>query len=326
ANGTAALHVALEALGIKPGEEVITTGFTFIASANSILFIGAIPIFADISADTYNIDPRSIREKITKKTKAIMPVHIFGLPADMKAIMEIAEEFDLLVIEDAAQAHGAEIDKQHVGTFGDIACFSLFATKNLTTGEGGVIVTNNEELAEECASIKNHGRGHRKAGYRHFRIGYNFRMTDFTAAIGYKQLQKLPEFLERRRENVQLLRDRLTDHPSLQLQRIPKGFTHANYIFAPVIINANKTPQDYISALQAKNISSRTVYDVPVYKQEAYLTVKNWRWARYVDYPDYSSISNPITDRITQNHFEVPIHPSVTKDQIETIADILINL
>ncbi len=322
-NGTAALHVALEALDIQPGEEIITTGFTFIASSNSILFIGAVPIFADISPETYNIDPDSIRQKISKKTKAIMPVHIFGLPADMKPIMEIAEEYDLYIIEDCAQAHGAKIDGQHVGNFSDIACFSLFATKNLTTGEGGVITTNNEDLAEKCASIKNHGRGRSGASYEHFRVGYNFRMTDYTAAIGLTQLQKLPKFLKHRNENVQLLRKHLVDNPSLHIQKIPKGFTHANYIMAPVIVDGDKTPQDYISTLRANKVSSRTIYDVPAYKQENYLSIKKWRWARFVTYPNYSNVSNPVTERIARSHFEVPIHPGVRKDQIEPIAEIL---
>jgi len=157
-NGTCALHLALVALDIGPKDEVLTTPYTFIASSNSILFTGAIPIFVDINKETYNIDPEKIEEKITDKTKAIMPVHIFGNPCDMKAIGDIAEDRELIIIEDCAQGHGALIDGKHVGNFGDIGCFSFYGTKNLIGGEGGAVVTNSEELSERIKSIKNHGR------------------------------------------------------------------------------------------------------------------------------------------------------------------------
>jgi len=153
-NGTTALHLAMEASPIKPGDEVITTPFTFIATSNSILFTGAVPKFIDIDTNSWNLDPELIEAAITDKTKAIMPVHIYGLAADMKAIRDIAEDRDLFIIEDAAQAHGAKIDGQHVGGFGDIAAFSLYVTKNLIAGEGGVVTTNDDDLAEKVISLK----------------------------------------------------------------------------------------------------------------------------------------------------------------------------
>ncbi|HKZ42050.1 MAG TPA: DegT/DnrJ/EryC1/StrS family aminotransferase, partial [Candidatus Hodarchaeales archaeon] len=157
-NGTMALHLALEALEVDPGSEIITPAFTFIASSNSAAFVGAIPKFADIDSKTFNLDPEKIEAQITRKTKAIMPVHIFGMPANMPAIMEIAKKHNLLVIEDAAQAHGAKIDGKHVGSFGEIGCFSFYVTKNMISGEGGMVVTNDDDLAAKCRSIKNHGR------------------------------------------------------------------------------------------------------------------------------------------------------------------------
>ncbi len=188
-NGTAALHLAFESLDLEPGSEVITSGFTFIASANSISFIGAAPIFGEINNKTWNLDPDQIEKLITPKTKAIMPVHIFGLPANMKEINEVAEKHDLKVLEDAAQGHGGKIDGKHVGNFSDIACFSFYATKNMITGEGGMVVTNNDELADRARSVKNHGRAANTAGgYAHYRIGYNFRAPDYSAAIGRAQL------------------------------------------------------------------------------------------------------------------------------------------
>jgi len=172
-NGTSALHLSLTALGIGPGDEVITTPFTFIASSNAITFNGAIPIFVDIDINTYNIDPEKIREAITDKTRAIMPVHIFGNPSNMKEIMEIANEHDLFVIEDCAQAHDARISGKHLGTFGTLGVFSFYGTKNLIGGEGGAIISNDDELFEKIKSMKNHGRNP-KGGYNHYYIGYNY--------------------------------------------------------------------------------------------------------------------------------------------------------
>ncbi|TFF91225.1 DegT/DnrJ/EryC1/StrS aminotransferase family protein, partial [Candidatus Thorarchaeota archaeon] len=190
-NGTVALSTALDAMGIEPGDEVITSPFTFIASANTIAMMGAIPVFVDIDPRTYNIPPEAIEAAITEETTAIMPVHIFGMPAEMKHIMEIAEEHELLVIEDACQAHGAEIDGKKVGSFGHVSAFSFYATKNMMTGEGGMITTDDEEIHDRCLMIKNHGRG-KQGGYSHYRIGFNNRMMDLVSAIGLEQLKRLP--------------------------------------------------------------------------------------------------------------------------------------
>ncbi len=319
-SGTTALHVALEAVGIQPGDEVITTPFTFIASSNAILFVGGIPVFADIDPETYNIDPESIKKKITPKTKAIMPVHIFGLPANMKAIKEIAEDHDLLVIEDCAQAHGATIDGKKVGSFGDIAAFSFYATKNMMSGEGGIVLTNNEELIENAKAIKNHGRG-AHGGYQYYRIGYNFRMMDLVAAIAVNQLKKLPGFLEARRKNVEHLVSIIGELDGIEIQKEPKGYRSAWHVFGPRLISTKVSRDELIDQLRKADIGARTLYSIPCYAQPAYKDIKNWRWAKFVQYPDYSKVSCPNAELVGNQHFELPIHPRVTDEQIEYIGN-----
>ena len=322
ANGTAALHLSLEALGIKPGDEVITTAFTFIASSNSILFVGGIPVFADVDIKTYNLDPDAVKKSITEKTKAILVVHLFGLPTDMKAIREIADEYGLYIIEDCAQAHGAKIDGKHIGNFGDIAAFSLYATKNMIAGEGGLVSTNNKELAEKVISLKNHGRGP-EGGYKHYRVGYNLRMTDMQAAIALAQLKKLPKMLEIRHRNAKILREYVDEIDILEPQYVPDGFVHSNYIFAPHIINSHITPSEIISELKRHGISSRQIYSVPTYKQHAYTNIREWRWAACVKYPDYSSYNLKNTEVLCSSHFEIPVHAGVTEDEAVYIGETL---
>ncbi|MHA1505717.1 MAG: DegT/DnrJ/EryC1/StrS family aminotransferase [Candidatus Asgardarchaeia archaeon] len=319
-NGTAALHVAIEALGIKPGDEVITTAFTFIASSNSILFVGGVPVFADISIKSYNIDPEDVRKKISEKTKAILAVHIFGLPADMKALKEIAEENDLYLIEDCAQAHGAYINGKHVGTFGDVGIFSFYATKNMMSGEGGIIVTERDDIAERCKSIKNHGRGP-EGGYKHYMVGYNYRMTDLHAAIAVAQLKKLPDMLKIRERNVKIIKEYIEDLDMIGLQEVPKGYKHANYILAPHIKGEKVRREEVIEELKKRGIPSRSIYSVPSYKQPAYLNIRNWRWAKFVKYPDYSKISLENTEKICSSHFEVPIHPGISEEDANYIGE-----
>ena len=285
-NGTAALHLAMETIDLDPGSEVITSGFTFIASSNSISFIGAVPVFAEISNKTWNLDPNSIEKLITPRTKAIMPIHIFGLPANMKEINEIAKKHDLMVIEDAAQGHGGNIDGKHVGNFSDIACFSFYATKNMITGEGGMVVTNNDDLADKARSIKNHGRAANTAGgYAHYRVGYNFRAPDYSAAVGRAQLKKLPAFLDARKKHAEFYKKSFADLP-VEWQEVPKGTEHGNYIFALRFKNPKVKVSDFVAKLRTKDIISRPIYDVPVNKQPAYHNISKWTWARAgIKYP-----------------------------------------
>ena len=197
-SGTTALHTALVAAGVERGDEVITTPFTFAATSNSILYSDATPVYADIDPKTFNLNPEKIEEKITDKTKAIVPVHLYGQPADMDPILEIAEKHDLKVIEDAAQAHGSTYKGKKIGSIGDLGCFSFYPTKNMTTGEGGMVTTNDDDLAEKSAMIRAHGESKR---YEQSLLGYNYRMTDIAASIGIVQLKSIDKFNEKRNEN-----------------------------------------------------------------------------------------------------------------------------
>ena len=321
-NGTSALHLSLTALGIGPGDEVITTPFTFIASSNAITFNGAIPIFVDIDINTYNIDPEKIREAITDKTRAIMPVHIFGNPSNMKEIMEIANENDLYVIEDCAQAHDARISGKHLGTFGTLGVFSFYGTKNLVGGEGGAIIFNDDELFEKIKSLKNHGRNP-NGGYDHYQIGYNYRITDMVAAIMNVQMDRAPEILNRRHRNGDLYRKLLNDQDGLKIQKILPNHTSSDYIFAPIITKKDITPQKIISYLKTKNIASRTIYSVLSYQQPCFTNISDWIFSRVVDYPDYTKVSCPNAEYIATHHFELPMVSTLTDENIYYIVDSL---
>ncbi|UCE11852.1 MAG: DegT/DnrJ/EryC1/StrS family aminotransferase [Candidatus Thorarchaeota archaeon] len=317
-NGTTALSTALEALEIQPGDEVITTPFTFIASANTIAMIGAIPVFVDIEPDTYNIDPNLVEKAITEKTKAIMPVHIFGMPADMPRILEIADKHDLFVIEDACQAHGAEISGRMAGSMGHVSAFSFYATKNLMTAEGGMITTDNEELYDKALEIKNHGRG-KQGGYTHYRIGYNNRMMDIVAAIGRVQLRRLPAVVEGRRKNASKYDKFLEEIEELTPQAERKGFKSAYHVYGPRLESANISRDDLVERLREFNIGSRTVYALPCHLQETYRRIHEWRWSKVVRFPDYSSMNFPISESVGRTHLEIPVQPGVTDENVEYI-------
>lgn len=328
ANGTLALYLALESLDLPVGKEIITTGFTFIASSNSCAYVGTIPKFVDINPKTFNIDPEAIEAAITKDTVAIMPVHIFGNPANMKVIMEIAEKHDLKVIEDCAQAHGAKIDSKHVGNFGDVGCFSFYASKNMIAGEGGMVITNDDELAKKMRSIKNHGRAADSfGGYAHFRIGYNFRAPDINAAIALEQLRKLPGMLIDRKRNAEFYHKEMADLPLQFQETIPEG-EHCNYICAPALTTDKITVSEVVEKTKEAKIFCRALYDTPTYKQPAYLNInENWKWAKAgIKYPDYSKLSLPVTEKISKTHFEIPVHPGVSQEAAEYITSVLKNI
>jgi len=321
-NGTCSLHMAITALDIGPKDEVITTPFTFIASSNVIFFNGAIPIFADINPETYNIDPEKLEEKITNKTKAIMPVHIFGNPCDMKAIQDIAVDYDLKIIEDCAQAHDATIDGKHMGNFGDLGCFSFYGTKNLVSGEGGAVICNDETIYEKLKSIKNHGRNP-AGGYSHYRIGYNYRITDMAAAILCVQIDRANEIMSRRHRNGKLYRNLLGEIEDLRTQKILPGHQHSDYIMAPVLLNEKKKPKEVIEYLKSKGVSSRTIYESLSYEQDCYKDLSNWHMSRVINYPDYSKVSCPNSEYTARNHFEIPMVSTLTDEKIQYITQTL---
>jgi perosamine synthetase len=265
-NGTLALYVGLKVLGIGEGDEVIVPDFTFIASANSVVMAAAKPVFVDVDANTFNIDPECIEKAITQKTKAIMPVHIYGQAADMDTICKIAKKYSLYVIEDAAQGIGVKFMGKPVGGFGDVGCLSFYADKTITTGEGGMVLTNNDNLAEKCLILKHQGRTGRGM-YFHEHIGYNFRLTDLQAAVGLAQLSKLPTIIARKKRTEKLYRDYLSEVKSIELPYIdPRGFN------VPFRINILvDDPEGLSDFLNEKEISSRRFF-FPLHMQPCYDT------------------------------------------------------
>ena len=298
-SGTAALHIALLAHGIGKEDEVITSPFTFIATANSILYTGAKPVFADIEPETYNIDPEKIQEKITSKTKAIMPVHLYGHSADMKAIMEIAEDHKLVVIEDACQAHGAECLGKKVGSFGTGA-FSFYPTKNMTTSEGGMITTNDKEIAEKSKMIRAHGS---KVRYLHEMLGFNLRMTDIAAAIGLVQLEKLGGFTAARQKNAAMLSAGLKGISEIVPAVTKPGYTH---VFHQYTIRAQK--RDELAAFLKENeIGTGIHYPIPIHKQPYYMEL---------GYKD----SLPVSEKAAEEVISLPVHPALSRDDVQKIV------
>ncbi len=298
-SGTTALHTLLLAHGIGDGDEVITSPFTFIASANSILFTGARPVFIDIDPVTYNIDPALIEAAITPKTKGIMVVHLFGLSCDMEPIQAIAEKHGLHVFEDACQSHGATYQGQKVGSLGTGA-FSLYPTKNMTSAEGGMITTNDADIAETCRVIRQHGMRRR---YYHDELGYNFRMTDIHAAIGLEQLKKLTRFNEARQKNAQFLNEHLQ---GVGVPSVPEGYEHVYHQYTVRVPNGRRNDlQEY---LQEQGIGSGVYYPVPIHQQ-----------TYYVNELGYDQ-QLPETEQAAQEVLSLPVHPALSSSDLETIV------
>ncbi len=301
-NGTTALHALLAASGIGEGDEVITSPFSFIATANAIKMTGAVPIFADIDEKTFNINPDLIEAAITPRTKAIMPVHLYGLAAPMDKIMEIAQRHNLFVIEDACQAHGAEFKGNKAGSFGD-GCFSFYPTKNMTTGEGGMITTNDDEMARKARKLINHGS---EKKYHHDFLGYNYRMTDIAASLGLEQLKKLSSFNARRRENAEFLTNNLHHVKGIICPEVAAGHVFHQYTIR-VTPEYPLTRDQVLEVLKEKGIGSAVFYPVPIHKQKAYA--------------EYVHRSFPVAERLAQEVISLPVHPSVTEQELGYIVN-----
>ncbi|MBC7260969.1 MAG: DegT/DnrJ/EryC1/StrS family aminotransferase, partial [Chloroflexi bacterium] len=297
-SGTTALQTAILAHGIGPGDEVITTPFTFIASANAILFAGARPVFVDIDERSYNINPYCIEAAITPRTKAILPVHLFGNPCDMEAIMDIAMRHGLAVIEDACQAHGAMVQGKKVGSFGT-GCFSFYPTKNITTAEGGMITTDDDKIADRARLIRNHGQRER---YCHEMIGYNFRMTEIQAAIGLVQLGKLEQFIAMRRANAAYLTQRLKG------VIIPVEAPGCRHVYHQYTIRVPHGRDQLAAHLHQKGIATGIYYPLPVHKQRAY---------QRLGYADHL----PVAEAMSREVLALPVHPALTREELDQIVE-----
>ncbi|MDH5481518.1 MAG: DegT/DnrJ/EryC1/StrS family aminotransferase [Candidatus Bathyarchaeota archaeon] len=309
-SGTAALHAALLVAGTKPGDEVILPSFTFVATAEMVVMAGAKPVFVDIDPKTYNISPNEIEKAITKKTKAIIPVDLYGLPADMQPIREIADKHGLSIIEDAAQAHGATYKGKPAGALADVACWSFYKSKNMTTGEGGMITTNNDEMAGNMRFIRSHGE---KKKYKSLMLGHNYRMPEIEAAIGCVQLQKLPKFLAKRRENAKRLAEKLGKTEHLQLPKEPKGYKHSWYLYTVRLKDTKQKERDMIiEKLRQKGIETGVYYVCPIHLMPYYSKFGKYRLLE--------------TEKASKQVFSLPIHPGVTAEQIDFIGETVLHL
>ena len=299
-SGTTALHLAHLAHGIGEGDEVITTPFTFIASANSVLFTGAKPVFVDIEPDTFNIDPDQIEAAITLKTKAILPVHLYGYVCDMDAIMAIAEKHDLAVIEDACQAVGASFKAKKAGSFGT-GTFSLYATKNIMSGEGGMITTDDDDIAEFCRMVRSHGM---KVRYYHDMLGYNYRMSDLHAAIGLAQMDRLEKFTEKRKANAAYLNEHLT---SVVTPKVKPEYDHVWHQYT-IRLDGGRDRDAAVKQLNSAGIGTGIFYPVPVH-QQGYMREL------------VGEYHLPVSERLADEVISLPIHPQVTKSDLEKIVE-----
>lgn len=316
-NGTIALHLALIGLGIGKGDEVIVPTFTMIASAFAVCYTGAKPVFVDADKDTWNIDVKKIEEKITSKTKAIMPVHIFGKMCDMDAIHTLAKKYNLYVLEDAAEAHGASYHGVKAGASSDIAAFSFFANKNITTGEGGMVVTNNKEFYDRARYFKNVCfplDGPRN--YQHEDIGYNYRMSNVVAAIGLAQVEKADDYKEMRIRNHQLYKKYLSDVPGILFQSEPDKDCVDVCWMNTIVIDPAKYghhKDELIAHLKENEIDTRLLF-TGMHKQKAMM-----------DYGCDCSGEYPVCEWLTENGFYLPSSSSLTEEQIKFICGIISN-
>jgi dTDP-4-amino-4,6-dideoxygalactose transaminase len=308
--GTSALHSALAAVGVKAGDEVILPSFTFVATAEVVVWCRAKPVFVDIDPVTYTMSPKAVEKAVTKKTKVIIPVDLYGMPADLKPIREIADKRGLKIVEDAAQAHGATYLGKPAGAFADAACWSFYGSKNMTTGEGGMLTTNDEKIAEFSRYIRSHGE---KQKYTSLMLGHNYHMPEIEAAIGCVQLRKLPKFVAKRRANAKRLTEGLKKAKSLQLPVEPEGFKCSYYLYTAQLKNAKGDKRDkLVGKLRENDIGAFVCYMNPIHTMQYYRKFGVYRL--------------PVTEKASKQVFSLPVHPGVTPKQIDFMSDTVLRL
>jgi perosamine synthetase len=303
-SGTAALHASILAAGIKEGDEILIPSFTFVATANSVACTGAKPVFVDIEKDTYTINPLDLEEKITKRTRAIIPVHLYGHPAKMDEILEIASKHSLFVIEDACQSLGSSYDGKQTGTLGEMGCFSMYASKVLTSGEGGAITTNSDDFADKLRMIRNHGM---VSGSDTRIIGFNMRLPEISAAIAKTQMKKIQSMLDKRAINAKRLRELLTNKVDDQDIVLPQENPRVIYNWYLYTVAFNNFRDRVKKLLNDNGIGATIYYDPPVHQT-----------------PYYSKFHNgelKITEWASKSVLSLPVHPSLTEDDINLIAN-----
>lgn len=316
-SGTAALHLALIAHNIGPDDEVITTPFSFAATANTILMVGATPVFVDIDRDTYNLDPSLVEAAITPRTKALLPVHLYGNPCDMKRLEAIAKAHNLVLIEDACQAHAAAINGKPVGSFGT-GCFSFYPTKNMTTGEGGMVTTNNPAIAERLRLLRNHGQ---KERYCQIDLGYNHRMTEMQAALGLVQIEKLEKFTESRIANAAFLTECLSDVVQTPVAR--PGYRHVYHQYTVRVLDKR---DEWMKILHERGISTAIHYPLAIHQQPFYRASAHlYRIATPVktsidEESEMKQMQLPVAETAATQVLSLPVHPALSMDELKKIV------
>ena len=302
-SGTAALHLLMLAHGVGEGDEVITSPFTFIASANAALFVGARPVFVDIEPETYCLDPSLVEHAITPRTKAIMPIDLYGHPAQIDELRDIAKQHGIVLIEDACQAHGAAIGNRKAGALGVSASFSFYPTKNMTTAEGGMVTTDDGAIAGKISIFRQHGATHR---YVHDVLGFNFRMTDISAAIGRAQLVKLDRFNERRRRNASVLDEGLAGVSSIVPPRERPGYRH---VYHQYTVRVARDRDQFRRKLGEEGIGTAVHYPIPVHRQPLYQEL------------GYRNVSLPVAEAAAAQVLSLPVHPALSDSDLDRIVD-----
>jgi len=300
-NATVALYVSLRALGVGPGDEVILPDFTFIATLNAVTWTGATPVLVDVAEETWNIDPHGVEEAVSERTRAIVPVHLYGQSADLQALETIVRQHGLVMVEDASESVGCRFQNRHVGSWGQTGCFSFYGNKTITTGQGGMITTDDEDIRRRCIVLKNHGREERGT-FIHREVGYNFAFTDLQAAIGLAQMDKLEQIFQRKKANDQRYRQRLAELPEVDF---PIGDPRCQTVawFTNILVD---DPQALGDHLAAAGIGTRRMF-YPLHRQPCCQSI----------FPDRF----PVTDRIYQRGLSLPSSATLTVEQVDLVCD-----
>ncbi len=313
-SGLASMHLALASLGIKKGDEVIVPDFTMIATSNAVLYTGAKPVFVDAEKETWNIDVSKIKEKITDKTKAIMPVHIYGHPVNMDPIFKLAKDHNLFIIEDAAEATGAEYKGRKAGSLSDVGCFSLYANKIITTGEGGILTTNNEEIARKAKILKNHALTEER--FMHKDIGFNYRMTNIQAAIGLAQMEKADKLVQARINHAKLYNELLKDVKGLTLPPKKEWAKNVYWMYGILIEdNFGLSVPEVRKRLLEKGVDTRSFF-IPMHQQPIYQKMN------LID----PNEKFPVSEELSRKGLYLPSGSSLTDKQIKYVCEALISL
>jgi dTDP-4-amino-4,6-dideoxygalactose transaminase len=322
-NGTTAIQLVLKALGLEPGEEVIVPSLTFGSTATAVVHQAGVPVFADIDRELYTLDHTDLERCLSDETFAIMPVHLYGHPAEMDEIRDFADEHELYVIEDAAQAHGASYKNQKVGSIGDVGCFSFYATKNITTGEGGIVTTDDDEIAMELRTLRSHGMANRD---EHVTLGYNYRMSDLNGAIGTAQVDRLDGFNERRREISERLAAELGNLDWLKPATVRDYVDHA-YFWAPFEVQEDEiglTGKEVWAELRESGVETRHRYNVPLYDQPVFADHRGFNsefpWSVNPNDHDYD-LSLPNVEEVVGNMIGLPNHPNLTDGDVSYVIE-----